>query len=218
MKRNSMVHCLRWGGLAGLLLGSVGCGEECTDYEQRCDGNTVLSCLGPEQGNQWRREECGDLHCVSVVSTSGAKKAAFCAKSTQPDARCSEPDWANCANSSLVDCRAGYALSERSCSSSCVTLDGVSDYCLEAPPTHAEHCLPTGNEARCELESSVLNTQVGSAPGAMCSTAQGLDASSVGVDSAQIYATRCEDGTLLERQRCATGCVFNPDCSTSCSE
>jgi hypothetical protein len=217
MKPNSMLNWLGWGMLAALSVGTVGCGQECTDNEQRCDGNgnAVLSCTGPEQGYHWYRQECGDLHCVSAESAPGHGIAAFCAASTKPDARCSEPDSANCAQSSLVDCRAGYALSERTCSSSCVTLDGVSDYCLEAAPTHPEHCLATGTEGRCELESSGLNSQIGVAPGAICA-GEGLDASSV--DSAQVYSTRCEGGTLLERQRCATGCVFNPDCSTRCRD
>jgi hypothetical protein len=216
MIRYSRLSWLGWGMLLiGLPVALLGCGQECADFEQRCEGNTVLRCLGAESGNQWHREECGALRCVSTVSAPGGEVESFCAASTQPDARCSEPDWANCAGANLVSCDAGDALVEARCSSSCVTLDGLSDYCLEAPPKHPEHCLATGSEGPCELESSVLNTQTGTAPGAMCAD-QGLDAGSLGVDSARIYATRCEGGTLLERQRCATRCVFNPDCSTRC--
>jgi hypothetical protein len=169
MKPNSILNWLGWGILAALSVGSVGCGRECIDNEQRCDanGNAVMICSAAEDGNRWHRTECGDLHCVSAETEPDGATVALCAPSTQPDARCSERDSANCAGASLVDCRAGYALSERTRSSSCVTLDGVTDYCLEAPPTHPEHCVATGTDSRCQLESSGFNSQLGVAPGAI---------------------------------------------------
>ncbi|MEO8900185.1 MAG: hypothetical protein ABI488_01205 [Polyangiaceae bacterium] len=212
--------------IAALLLSSLGCAqEECSDGEERCDGNSALRCSGREYGSRWLHQDCGALACVSVQvnQVAGqvvqARAAAFCAESARPDPRCSEPDVENCAGAALVSCRGGFATSESTCASRCVTLDGLADFCLESAPGNPNHCLNVGSDSRCELVSDGFSAQTGTAPGADCAGGR-LDAASTGqaASSAQVYSTHCIDGILLERQRCSSACVFNADCTTQCAD
>ena len=215
------VQMAGWFVVSALVLSSQGCAQdECSDSEERCDGNTVLRCTGHENGGYWHRQDCGTSACVSVPASANQPAVqAFCAESAAPDPRCSEPDVDNCAGATLVSCRAGFATSESTCTSSCVVLDDLADFCLESAPLNASHCLSLGSDSRCELVSGAFSSQTGAAPGAEC-TGERFDAPSTGQDasSARVYATHCVDGVLLERQRCGSACVFNADCTTQCAD
>ncbi|HET9933343.1 MAG TPA: hypothetical protein VFQ35_21715 [Polyangiaceae bacterium] len=200
-------------GAAATLPGCALDVDECLPGEAVCDGDVARVCVtgeyGGRRGHLWSSRDCGDAACVAVDGPSGVREA-FCALSSDVDARCTEPEGASCDGEQLIACHVGRATSVTRCARGCVSLDDLPDYCREDPPEHARCVTGQG----CELAGPAFTATAASAPGANCSAAPFGPAAD---PTMHVYAYRCEDGLLTARQRCASVCLSEADCSTHCS-
>lgn len=214
----SVHQWLRWGVVmlvAGVLTAGCLAGDECEAAEVACDGNVALTCQSANESsrrNTWSREDCGAKVCVTGTGAYGA--TAFCALSANPDARCSGGNEPACAGAALVQCTAGHATAERTCTASCLTLDDYPDRCSDDPATDSA-CMPAGTDSCVFVMTGNSSFTVQGAPvptpSGSC-TEGGMSAPAGSV----IYSQRCQGGAIVARTRCAQGCVSHADCTTSC--
>jgi hypothetical protein len=87
-------------------------GNECDVGEHRCDGDSALNCVAPEEEPRvLRSQQCGAGECKTDQSS------AFCTVSTTLEPNCVAGVLAVCDGTMLVECQSGYALSTYDCAS-----------------------------------------------------------------------------------------------------
>ncbi len=192
---------------------SLGCADECEYGQVQCDGNIARTCIVPESHAEWNSKDCGTNTCV--VAKQGGSSIAFCALGAAPDSRCSEPDFANCAGSTLVECTAGYATATRTCADGCRALDDYPDRCMgESSPDQQQRCPVDGYQ--CAMASGLVHDDAAVGSNPVGGTGVCSENLMPGTPGSVVYSQRCEGGSIVARTRCAQGCAVLADCSTSC--
>ncbi|MGC4090700.1 MAG: hypothetical protein QM756_23075 [Polyangiaceae bacterium] len=187
--------------------------DECDEGEARCDGSIARVCTAHESEDgarrlmRWSSRDCGSNACVTAQA---ALREAFCALSAKPDERCEDGgDASSCDGNALVSCHLGYATDVHACSGACISLEGMTDYCREAPPAEVKCVSGDG----CMLVGDRVTATSGQAPGAVCSVAE-FSAPT----GSKVYAYSCRDGLLVSRDLCEGSCVSTTECTTHCKE
>lgn len=191
----------------------LACGDECDYGEVRCDGNVARTCVASDSHTEWSTKDCGANTCV--VAKQGESALALCALAAAPDARCSEADVPNCADSTLVDCTAGYATAARTCAQGCRALDDYPDRCMdESSPDYQQRCPVDGYQ--CAQAAGLVHDDIAVAATPVGATGVCSETNMPVAAGYVVYSQRCEGGSIVARTRCAQGCSVLADCSTSC--
>src|SRR4051812_21650841 len=93
-------------------LGGCARGDECESGQYRCDGDVASTCrlqIDDAHYFYWDRLPCG----AGLCRTDSA--SAFCTLSATPEPSCKADTQTSCVGSSVVVCRAGYAVSKTEC-------------------------------------------------------------------------------------------------------
>jgi hypothetical protein len=129
-------HVLRLYLAVILFAANQGCLDEaCRSAEQRCDGQSAMSCqtrschgcLFSAPDNHWVSQGC-PAACVEHADQ------AFCALSTEPDARClASSSQIFCDAAALLSCRGQFLTSVQECDLACVAPRPGVAFCAASP-------------------------------------------------------------------------------------
>lgn len=134
-----------------ILPGCGDAGEQCTESEVRCEGNEIQVCTREDHDGRlyWAKRSCAP----GVCKLSQTPRGPFCARDSEPDARCADGQARSlCAGNEVLNCREGFVESSLDCTTGAAFPSYKPGLPAIGPSADSGFCSTTAGRSFCAIE------------------------------------------------------------------